>query len=330
MRGGFIRKKVHSLTLGEHLKKIRSERRVSIGEIAKSTKIQVRYLEYLEGGRYDKLPADVYVKGFLRHYAQFFDLAPDAFIRLYERERGIHQNITQGKSTEDVYRRRLFPHLVITPKILVACGITVLIIGGVVYLYREFNAFAAAPLLVIAQPQDGMTVEQKEIVVHGKTDADAEVFLNDQAILVDADGTFAQQIDLRPGVNVITIQSVSRFHKETVRRVTVQANFVAQEAMTPVPTDALAQTEGAEGFVTVEISVMPDPTWLSVAADGQLVYSGTLLPNIQQVFHGTEMIVVTSGKGNQTHVKVNGEDRGVLSDDPGIVRDVIFTALEEK
>ena len=331
MGSGFIRKKVHSLTLGERLKKIRSDRRVSIGEIAKSTKIQTRYLEYLEDGHYDKLPADVYVRGFLRHYAQFFDLAPETFIRLYERERGIQQNITQGKGAESIYQRQWFSRLVITPKILVACGITILIVGGVIYFYREFNAFTASPLLVIMEPQDGITIEQSEIVVRGRTDQDAQVFLNDQAVLVGVDGVFSQQVDLHSGVNIITIKSISRFQKkETTRSVTIQANFFVQEAAAPTVPQTFVQNGSAEDGVTVEISVIPDPTWLSVEVDGQVVYSGTLLPNIQQAFHGTETVMVTSGKGSQTHVKVNGEDRGVLSDDPGIVRDVIFVAQEKK
>src|SRR3990167_1031920 len=211
MGSGFIRKKVHSLTLGERLKKIRSDRRVSIGEIAKSTKIQTRYLEYLEDGHYDKLPADVYVRGFLRHYAQFFDLAPETFIRLYERERGIQQNITQGKGAESIYQRQWFSRL------------------------------------VIMEPQDGITIEQSEIVVRGRTDQDAQVFLNDQAVLVGLDGVFSQQVDLHSGVNIITIKSISRFQKkETTRSVTIQANFFVQEAAAPTVPQTFVQNGSAE------------------------------------------------------------------------------------
>ena len=36
----FTRKKIDSLTLGERMKKLRDERRLSLGEISKGTKIQ--------------------------------------------------------------------------------------------------------------------------------------------------------------------------------------------------------------------------------------------------------------------------------------------------
>ena len=44
----FTTKKIDSLTLGERMKKIRDERRLSLAEISKSTKIQIKYLEYIE------------------------------------------------------------------------------------------------------------------------------------------------------------------------------------------------------------------------------------------------------------------------------------------
>ena len=68
---GFTKKNIETLTLGEKLKKLRSERRISLGDVSRNTKIQIKYLEFIEEGAYDKLPADVYAKGFLKSYAEF-------------------------------------------------------------------------------------------------------------------------------------------------------------------------------------------------------------------------------------------------------------------
>ncbi|NTU50686.1 MAG: hypothetical protein HGA87_07440, partial [Desulfobulbaceae bacterium] len=86
----FTTKKIDSLTFGERMKKLRDERRLSLSEVSKATKIQVKYLEYLEDGVYLKLPADVYVKGVLRSYAIFMGLNELALIKQFEREKGIH------------------------------------------------------------------------------------------------------------------------------------------------------------------------------------------------------------------------------------------------
>jgi transcriptional regulator with XRE-family HTH domain len=71
MLRGFTKKKVNSLTLGEQLKKLRAEGRVSLHEVSRETKIPVKYLVMIEEGDYKNLPPDVYVKGFLRSYAEF-------------------------------------------------------------------------------------------------------------------------------------------------------------------------------------------------------------------------------------------------------------------
>ena len=78
----------------------------------------------------------------------------------------------------------------------------------------------------------------------------------------------------------------------------------------------------------VDIVVRADsiPIWLSVEADGNLVYSGTMLAGAIQNFDGEKEVRVTSGKANQTFIKVNGKAEKILADSPGIVRDVVFTA----
>ena len=51
MLRGFIKKKVNSYTLGEQLKKIRSEGRVTLHEVSRETKIPIKYLEMIEEGK---------------------------------------------------------------------------------------------------------------------------------------------------------------------------------------------------------------------------------------------------------------------------------------
>ena len=98
---GFIKKSIGTLTLGEKLKKLRSERRISLSEVSKHTRIQVKYLEYLEEGQYEKLPVDVYVRGFLKNYADFLAIDANVLIRLYEKEREIKKNLEKGKKGEE-------------------------------------------------------------------------------------------------------------------------------------------------------------------------------------------------------------------------------------
>lgn len=61
---------------GAALRRFREEQGVSLRDIATQSKIGVRFLEYIEGDRYQMLPAPVYLRGFLQEYARAVGLDP--------------------------------------------------------------------------------------------------------------------------------------------------------------------------------------------------------------------------------------------------------------
>ncbi|MDO8529051.1 MAG: helix-turn-helix domain-containing protein [bacterium] len=215
LKNGFVKKNVGTFTLGERLSKVRSEKRVSLGEISKSAKIQSKYLEYLENGEYEKLPADVYVKGFLRSYAQYLGMDENYLIKLFEREKEIHNNVRKEDPQKKSFKPLKFSSLVITPKIIVV-AIVIFFIGLVFfYLYRELSMFISSPRLVITQPQDNFLVEENVIIVEGITEKDAKLFINDQQIVVDENGKFSENLVIQPGLNKIAVKSINRFNKNS-------------------------------------------------------------------------------------------------------------------
>ena len=61
---------------GAYLRASRQERSIHLTEVARQTRIPVRSLEHLEAGNFDKLPADIFVRGFIRSYADCVGLEP--------------------------------------------------------------------------------------------------------------------------------------------------------------------------------------------------------------------------------------------------------------
>lgn len=61
---------------GKRLKEIRERMGIELNSISKETKISAKILELIEEERFETLPALVYLKGFLRGYAQFLGLDP--------------------------------------------------------------------------------------------------------------------------------------------------------------------------------------------------------------------------------------------------------------
>ncbi|TMQ02527.1 MAG: hypothetical protein E6J91_51520, partial [Deltaproteobacteria bacterium] len=61
----------------------RSHRGMSLDDVAKVTKIQPRILERLEAGKPDGLPAEVFVRGFVRSFARCVGLDEGEALRRY-------------------------------------------------------------------------------------------------------------------------------------------------------------------------------------------------------------------------------------------------------
>jgi hypothetical protein len=68
---------------GSRLKEQREARQLSLGDVARMTKIPERSLERLEHGRFEELPAEVFVRGFVRSYARVVGLDPEDMARRY-------------------------------------------------------------------------------------------------------------------------------------------------------------------------------------------------------------------------------------------------------
>ena len=68
---------------GPRLRRARLRRGIDIGEIAIVTKISSTYLQHLEEGRFDQLPARVYVRGFVSAYARALGLDSERVASTY-------------------------------------------------------------------------------------------------------------------------------------------------------------------------------------------------------------------------------------------------------
>jgi cytoskeletal protein RodZ len=70
-------------SFGEELRRQRELRQVSLEEIADSTKVNLRFLEALERNDFDALPGGLFTRGFIRAYATYVGLDPEATVSAY-------------------------------------------------------------------------------------------------------------------------------------------------------------------------------------------------------------------------------------------------------
>ena len=76
-------------TLGISLKRQRERRGTSLAELSRVTRIPQASLEALESDRFDELPGEVFVRGFLKSYAQAVGLAPSDVLARYTSSRRV-------------------------------------------------------------------------------------------------------------------------------------------------------------------------------------------------------------------------------------------------
>lgn len=68
---------------GAYLRSQRQQRELSLSDIARVTKIPKRSLAHLEDGDFEALPAEVFVRGFLRSYARCVGMDPEDTVARY-------------------------------------------------------------------------------------------------------------------------------------------------------------------------------------------------------------------------------------------------------
>jgi cytoskeleton protein RodZ len=115
-----------STPFGEHLKREREMRGVSLEEIAAATRINTRYLEAIENDRWDQLPGGVFNRGFIRSIARFLGMDEDSLVAEYDlgtKSNGNSQHLA-AVPAEHIPRNWQPAVVAITVLVLLIAGVT--------------------------------------------------------------------------------------------------------------------------------------------------------------------------------------------------------------
>jgi len=107
--------------IGLQLKKTREEKDITLEEVAEKTKIQSRYLQAVENGDWERLPEEVYLRGFIRTYAQFLGLDAQSLIKEYDEARAQEKEDREEEILEETSQEKSYLWIIILA--LIALGI---------------------------------------------------------------------------------------------------------------------------------------------------------------------------------------------------------------
>lgn len=320
-----IPKQSKNLKLGELFSRRRSELRMSLESVERSTHIRVKYLKLIEAGDYANLEDNVYSKGYIKNYAEHLGFDTKAILRLYAQERhdySLSQNIKSGRRRGGL---KPIDHqtITITPKtfLIALATIFVLVIFG--YVGWQFTKLSAPPVINLAN-QANSRVNTSYIIVSGEVDSGSDVFINDSPILTTPDGSFSDKVLLTDGINQIKVSARNKFGKEASKVIIVDADIGEIKSINS--TEVRKTTfDGVE----MQVSITDQATYITVRADNKEVFKGTMLPGTKQLFQAKESLKLTTGNAGSTNLKITNsvvaeKSIGPLGSEGETKLDIIF------
>ena len=164
------------MNLGSLLRKSREERHIDLDAAVKATRIRRHNLEALENEEWDKLPSQVFVRGFLRSYAEFLGLDKELVLSLYQKScpfRQYQPHVLQGISAESG-RWRL---------IIIVSFLAIALVAGIMYIKGQKSSVTGKAF----QYLDTQSMSEKK---EGDTATTEDIQIQDNA---RAEGAFAKK-----------------------------------------------------------------------------------------------------------------------------------------
>lgn len=257
-----------STPFGEHLRRERELRGVSLDEVAAATRIKTSFLEALENGRWEELPGGAFNRGFIRATARFLGLDEDGMVAEYALETG---TAIQNKPNDDSAGAMPRDY---RPAIIVASIALLLIIAGA-WLGHHLYSVHKQKRQAAAQAAAAQTSAPDSAAA--SPPADAESPTPDAASLAGASSAG------NPGASQPTVSAANG------------APPVASTKAAAVP-DTLK--------LKVEASKKAD---VKVLGDGKTLFKGRLHSGEPKVFEAKDSFEVTAGEAGRVHLELNGQ-----------------------
>ena len=147
-----VKENKDEISCGERLASKRSEKELSVNQVAREIKIEPHVIEMIENNDFESIGAPVFVKGYLRQYSELVGLDPDLIIEKYSAINSIEDSPPIVNDSVDQISK-----YVLTPKIILIAIFVILISFGV--LATVFGIFGNNEAVVIKMETETESLE---------------------------------------------------------------------------------------------------------------------------------------------------------------------------
>jgi cytoskeleton protein RodZ len=263
---------------GEHLKREREMRGVSLEEISAATRISVRFLEALENEQWERLPGGIFNRGFIRSVAHFLGLDEEGLIAEYALETHERPEIAVW-TKEPVQPRPNWAAIIRTIVVLL-----LLLVGGW-FVHQRYGA------AISAWHQEHPIIKSVLARIHRPK----SVPQNATSAVTPSDGAEKKtQPTTAPAQPTASQASPPSANAPRTNGTVAQASYSGTATKTSAAVPLELKVEAGE---TSDVTVI---------ADGKSVFSGRLEALRTLQFKAQRSFTVTSSKSSAVLLELNG------------------------
>lgn len=297
--------------LGDQLRQARENRGLSLEQVEEVTHIRRAFLQALEEERFDVLPGDVYVKGFLRNYARFLNLNSDEMMAAYS----VQSHSFTGSGIPHVLNEPLVHSVGSSGRTYALVIIAAVILGlaawvGYSHFYRGVDVWPLNLILGLqSQAATLPTPEPTKLVpaISEPTDDPTLTPAPEETEPAEAATEAVDQSTATP--------SPTQARPTNTRRPTATPTITPTPGASPTPTQATS--------IVVEARILAT-SYVRVMADGDLLMERNLRVGEDQIWTANESLSIRVGNGAGIELTVNGVPVPALGAQ-GEVVDVSYT-----
>lgn len=310
------------ITVGEVLKNKRETLKISLEKASSETKIQKRYLQYIEKNEFFPFQSEVFLTGFIKIYAKYLNLNVEKVLALYRRTNPVFQKEEVKAPTKKPFYQ--VGRINITPKSVIYVILAISIVSIIGYLASQIHKFQTPPKLEIINPIQDTTSTEEIFLVKGNVEKNVSVEINDVVVETNDSGFFEKEIELTEGVNLLTIKAKKNNNNilETIE--TRKITYTKTEEKPTVE-------ENTDKKITLE--VFDSPAWIKLDIDDENKLAQVVNPSKKDFTIKKKLNIIT---GRVTNSKLLFNDKEIAwtpSSSKGIVEmecTVIENTLECK
>jgi cytoskeletal protein RodZ len=229
--------------LNERLEK----RGMSLRKLSDLSGINLRHLENISRGEYDKLPPAPYLRGYMLKLGEILEFDHEEWWNHFKNQRAAASSGYADKLPRNRFARSAWTK---------PLAFTIAAIAIVAFLGFRFSKIIGKPDLTVDIKESSITVTSERFTVSGMLSNGDRLTINDESIPVNPDGSWAKEILLQPGLNTLEIKAEKVLGRETdiVRQIMYSASEASSTGTSTKKTETPKDEEKASSTIGEETS----------------------------------------------------------------------------